>query len=959
MSLRVPNDSRHINTHRRRTTTNFNDLDEELIMLARKPSLSNKKKNLNNILVPQIRLPNLNSIPPSPIFQFDNIDLNPKNDINNMNNETNHNNNINTNNNTNNNNTNDNTNDNININNNINNLKNVNFNNLNNKSQSSNSPSKLHINTNLDSSFDSNTSFISTSTNKKNTINPNNINNNINNNNNNNSLNLINSTIESPNSSINSAYTPNSYNSLLPRSKSHSRSKSISFHSRSKSLAINTSSNLDSLNNHSKLRNLKNPLKNNIINSDLNNDTAINNSINNNNITHNIINENADTDNDNDNGILDHNNNNNINNNSNKININIKTIDSISKNTRINSDANDLNINSKSINNSNLKNRIINSPITSYEEIQHLYSHCYPIHVISKHSILSLIKYSSDSSTNQNQNQNSNQNQNQNQNQSQNLNSNSVKVLSLFGLRNLCMMLFFITNIKSVFYYVLSINYFHLLSPIKLISHHLKYNTDIRCFLFIIFFLTPLSFFFSLLIEKLAFYLTKRKFNSLTRHSMDNNLQSNFPNTNSLLSINYLSSFTNLLHFLNSFNHFIFANYITSEYVWNPLVGVIIEITSIVLFFKLISYSLTNNDLRHLYFRSINPQKYNSYLIELEKERRQEPIIIDPSKLSEVYNKANNHKKDNQLNNNNLKNSHDINSSIPSNFLKDGLDFIDYHLQPNFYKTNFYPKNLSIKSTFFYMFVPTLVYQPVYPMNPLFDIHYCLNKIYEIIIISASIYLLSNRYYFPLMKDSILKIFSYSSIPSPSSNSSFSINHLDIIEKIIHLTDVSIVCWILVYFMVFHTFLNLVAEITKFGDREFYSQWWNSKSTQSYWKTWNKLFSNFFYRHISRPISISTINKRNWSKLKINLLIYIIGGILQEILIGVPTHTFLGIGFISVILQLPLSILTAPLENLERNFIGNFVFWIGFILGQPLIVMLYYVIWNIKYYGEEVINFQL
>jgi hypothetical protein len=33
--------------------------------------------------------------------------------------------------------------------------------------------------------------------------------------------------------------------------------------------------------------------------------------------------------------------------------------------------------------------------------------------------------------------------------------------------------------------------------------------------------------------------------------------------------------------------------------------------------------------------------------------------------------------------------------------------------------------------------------------------------------------------------------------------------------------------------------LNFMAEITKFGDRQFYKDWWNSSFIDEYWRTWN------------------------------------------------------------------------------------------------------------------------
>lgn len=45
--------------------------------------------------------------------------------------------------------------------------------------------------------------------------------------------------------------------------------------------------------------------------------------------------------------------------------------------------------------------------------------------------------------------------------------------------------------------------------------------------------------------------------------------------------------------------------------------------------------------------------------------------------------------------------------------------------------------------------------------------------------------------------------------------------------------------WLLVFYIYFHLYLNLFAEILRFGDRVFYRDWWNSSNVSSYWRLWN------------------------------------------------------------------------------------------------------------------------
>jgi diacylglycerol O-acyltransferase-1 len=46
-------------------------------------------------------------------------------------------------------------------------------------------------------------------------------------------------------------------------------------------------------------------------------------------------------------------------------------------------------------------------------------------------------------------------------------------------------------------------------------------------------------------------------------------------------------------------------------------------------------------------------------------------------------------------------------------------------------------------------------------------------------------------------------------------------------------------CWLLMFYSYFHLYLNLWAEILRFGDRVFYKDWWNSSEVGAYWRLWN------------------------------------------------------------------------------------------------------------------------
>lgn len=64
-------------------------------------------------------------------------------------------------------------------------------------------------------------------------------------------------------------------------------------------------------------------------------------------------------------------------------------------------------------------------------------------------------------------------------------------------------------------------------------------------------------------------------------------------------------------------------------------------------------------------------------------------------------------------------------------------------------------------------------------------------------------------------------------------------DYMNIIERILKLAIPNVYGWIIMFYALFHCWLNLLAELTRFGDRNFYKDWWNSLYLDEYWRNWN------------------------------------------------------------------------------------------------------------------------
>ena len=89
--------------------------------------------------------------------------------------------------------------------------------------------------------------------------------------------------------------------------------------------------------------------------------------------------------------------------------------------------------------------------------------------------------------------------------------------------------------------------------------------------------------------------------------------------------------------------------------------------------------------------------------------------------------------------------------------------------------------------------------------------------------------------------------------------------YLAALERFLTLTLVSGVVWMVSFYLVFHSFLHLLAGLTGSPDTSFFLAWWNSSdmeqvelatppSTPQFWRAWNLPVHRWFASHLYRPL---------------------------------------------------------------------------------------------------------
>ncbi|KAJ8097047.1 MBOAT, membrane-bound O-acyltransferase family-domain-containing protein [Lipomyces tetrasporus] len=451
-------------------------------------------------------------------------------------------------------------------------------------------------------------------------------------------------------------------------------------------------------------------------------------------------------------------------------------------------------------------------------------SHIYPIHAVSRGSILSR--------------------------------ESTTPTPSFVGFRNLAMIVLAVSNLRLVIE-----NYSKYGVLIRFSRLGISHKDILYCI-----FLTatiPLHLFIAIVIERLVAIPTVHYVASLRKSEDKGGTHPKLGKTAGSISIlrpkpKYMWGLIVLLHSVNAMACLWVTTVVVYNSIYHPLLGTACEIHAVIVCLKVASFALTNRDLRE--------------------------SMLNSQPAPAIYNSA-----------------------------------------P-------YPKNLTLKNLSYFWWAPTLVYQPVYPRSPSFRPLFFVKRILEMVGLSFLIWFLSAQYAVPTLENSLVHF--------------HSLQFMGIMERLMKLASISMAIWLAGFFCIFQSGLNALAEVMRFGDRSFYDDWWNSKSVGEYWRLWNKPVTNYFRRHIYVPLV-----RRGWKSATASVMVFFVSAVLHELLVGVPTHNVIGVAFSSMILQIPLIQVTAPLEKMNgptSGIIGNCIFWFSFFIGQPLGVLLYYFAWNVS-----------
>jgi sterol O-acyltransferase len=146
-----------------------------------------------------------------------------------------------------------------------------------------------------------------------------------------------------------------------------------------------------------------------------------------------------------------------------------------------------------------------------------------------------------------------------------------------------------------------------------------------------------------------------------------------------------------------------------------------------------------------------------------------------------------------------------------------------------------------------------------------------------------------------------------------------------------------VIIYLLVFYLIWDAILNCIAELTRFGDREFYGPWWNCVSWDQFARLWNIPVHKFLLRHVYH----SSISAFKLSKTQATLFTFLLSSIIHEGAMFVLFHKVRGYLLFLQMCQLPLVAISKTRFLRDRHILGNVIFWCGIISGPSMMCTLY------------------
>jgi sterol O-acyltransferase len=263
--------------------------------------------------------------------------------------------------------------------------------------------------------------------------------------------------------------------------------------------------------------------------------------------------------------------------------------------------------------------------------------------------------------------------------------------------------------------------------------------------------------------------------------------------------------------------------------------------------------------------------------------------------------------------------------------IKSEISDLDKQLEgkmPSPGKINTYPHNLRLGNFAEFICLPTLVYELDYPRQESTNWWYVAEKTAATFGVLGVMMVVSQGFIYPAVARTVAMKEAGMPLDERWAEFPFIVS-----EMLFPLLIEQLLTW----YVIWECILNVLAEVTRFADRGFYGDWWNSVSWDQYARDWNRPVHNFLLRHVYHS-SISTFHL---SRNAATFVTFLLSALVHELCMAILFKKVRGYLFTMQLLQMPLVTLSRTKLLKGRTVLGNVIFWLGLFVGPSFLTSLY------------------
>ncbi len=223
------------------------------------------------------------------------------------------------------------------------------------------------------------------------------------------------------------------------------------------------------------------------------------------------------------------------------------------------------------------------------------------------------------------------------------------------------------------------------------------------------------------------------------------------------------------------------------------------------------------------------------------------------------------------------------------------------------------PPQPSFKDFSVYLLHPSLVYEPNFPRTEKIRWGYLLEKIFANTLAMSVLYIILTDHVIPTLDDS--------GVSNP-------------VIAVVQLLLPFLGCYLMIWFIIFECICNGFAELSYLADRDFYGDWWNSTTFDEFARKWNKPVHEFLLRHVY----LESLETYKLSRRNATTLTFLVSSLIHECVFIIVFRTVKMYFFSMQMIQV---VIIMYGRGLKGTRLGNYIFWIGMILGLPLQAVIY------------------